>query len=145
MTTSPSRSNTSAMPSSNLNATKPTFLPKRHLNHASRPMATIAAATHSSPTSPTTSSALPRLQRERFLVQHSTTGQYLSGAVNGKLTWTDNPLEAFRYTLMETVMEQVRATREFYNVPDVQVASIVFSVDPSNPDRMDAWNPSAGL
>lgn len=128
------------MPSSSLNAVKATFLPKRHLNHASRPTATTAAATHSSNTLPTTLNSSTSLQRERFLVQNTNTGQYLSGAVNGKLTWTDNPLQAFRYTLMETVMEQVRATREFYNVPEVQVASVVFSVDPSKPERMDAWN-----
>ena len=84
----------------------------------------------------------PCLQRERFLVQHTETGQYLSGAVNGKLTWTADPRQAFRYTLMETVLEQLRATREFYKVSDVQVASVIFTINPSAPDRLDAWEVS---
>ena len=93
----------------------------------------------SSSTSPATLSSSPKLQRERFLVQNTSTGKYLSGALDGKLLWTTDPLQAFRYTLMETVQEQLRATREFYNVPDVQVASVVFTVDANQPDRLDAW------
>jgi hypothetical protein len=76
------------------------------------------------------------------LVQHTQTGQYLSGAVDGKLTWTADPRQAFRYTLMETVLEQLRATREFYKIPDVQVVSVIFNVNPSAPDRLDAWEAS---
>jgi hypothetical protein len=75
-------------------------------------------------------------------VQHTETGQYLSGALNGKLTWTADPRQAFRYTLMETVLEQLRATREFYKVSDVQVASVIFNINPSAPDRLDAWEVS---
>lgn len=100
----------------------------------------MAPTAHGGPSSselPQTSA--PCLQRERFLVQHTQTGQYLSGAQNGKLTWTADPRQAFRYTLMETVCEQLRATREFYRIPDVQVASVIFTVNPNAPDRLDAW------
>lgn len=79
------------------------------------------------------------LKRERFLIQHEQTHQYLAGAQNGILQWTPDPHKGFRFSLMETVQEQIRAIRHLYKVPNVRVASIVFQVDPNNPDRLDAW------
>lgn len=129
---------TSNKPSNSLTTTTATPLPKRRLNQGSRNTGTIVPVMQSSGVLPQTS-VTSRLLRERFLVQHCHSGQFLSGAEKGKLTWTSDPLQAFRYTLMETVQEQIRATREFYSVPDVQIASVVFEVDPNHPDRMDAW------
>jgi hypothetical protein len=142
MSTSTLRSGTSKAPSKNSTTATAKSLPKPPLNHASPNTGTTEPAMPSSngwqQTSPNSA-----LKRERFLVQHTVSGEYLAGANKGKLLWTDNPLQAFRYSLMETVQEQLRATREFYQVPDVQVASVVFTVDANQPDRLDAWTVSS--
>lgn len=138
MTMSSMPSITSTRPAVNSKPSNTKSSQRQPLNHASRPTAHIVPAKPSLSGSQQTSTCL--LRRERFLVQHTLTGQFLSGALNGRLTWTADPRKAFRYTLMETVLEQLRATREFYQIPDVQVVSVVFTFDPNASDRLDAWD-----
>lgn len=138
MTTSSMRSATSMPRRASLKPSTTKSSQRQPLNHASRPTAATAAAKPCLSASQPTSSNL--LKRERFLIQNAQSGQYLSGALNGRLTWSPDPRQGFRYSLMETVLEQLQATREFYKVPDVQVVSVVFTFDPNASDRLDAWD-----
>lgn len=137
MPTSVKPSTTSQPPAASSTKIIPVHLRVLPSSPASPPMATTSASKPSS-TASTMILKDSLVSRERFLIRHGLTGQYLAGAADGQLIWSDDPLQAFRYTLMETACEQLRATREFYKIPEVEIASIVFQIDPSFPERMTA-------
>lgn len=133
MTTSASRSSTSRKRSTALTLTKRSVvLP---LNHASPNTGTLSPLQNVSAAScKTSSSSRPTISRRRHLIVQEESGLFLGALENGAPVWVKSPLQAMTYCHEDTVLRNLYALREFYDIPEtLGTREVTFYAYASNP------------
>ena len=118
MTTSVSRSSTSTRQSRRSTSTKLSVLPR--LSHASPNTGTKSPRLNVSGDSSKTSNTSKRtINRVRYLITQEETGLFLGTMTDGRPVWVKDPLLAMQHCHEETVLRNLYALREFYEVPEM--------------------------
>lgn len=133
MTTSASRNSSSKQQSAPSISMKPSVL--QHLSHVSpntgiRSQRSIGSAALSKKSG----KSRRTIERVRYLIIQEDTGMFLGTLTDGRPVWVKDPLQAMQHCREQTVLRNLYALREFYEIPEILATrEMTFYAYASNP------------
>lgn len=121
--------------SSPISTSVPSSTPSRSIKRSARLLSTRASVNTVTPapsvpssfaSSETSKHSCSRIERHRWLIQQTDSGQFLASIQDGKPTWATHPLDSLTHASIETASHNLHKLRDFYKIDGIRLEPCMF-------------------